>query len=164
MVRLLRTIDVVPSTGSGHDAATPEAPRAIPRRIQPRAAVRVSVGPALPIPSPPQPKMETLRKRQMLAELCRLIGTQVGAGHLARSLAADPSISPRMRQTLERLLCGDSEKQIAGGLHLSINTVHSYVKTLYRHFKVSSRGELLAHFVRRSHEMFTPTDPREVRP
>lgn len=46
-----------------------------------------------------------------------------------------------------RLLAGDSEKQIAFHLKLSPNTIHTYVKSLYRQFKVSSRGELLARFV-----------------
>ena len=87
----------------------------------------------------------------MLADLCRLIGAQIGAGEVASSLSADPSLSPRLQQTLERLLAGDSEKQIAARLALSRHTVHVYVKSLYRHFDVSSRGELLARFVRRSH-------------
>ena len=58
-------------------------------------------------------------------------------------------ISPRQRQTLELLLAGDSEKQIAAKLRLSQNTVHHYVKALYRHFHVSSRSELLSRWVGR---------------
>jgi DNA-binding CsgD family transcriptional regulator len=50
----------------------------------------------------------------------------------------------RCRQTLERLLAGDSEKQVAARLGVSAHTVHVYVKALHRHFGVSSRGELLA--------------------
>jgi DNA-binding CsgD family transcriptional regulator len=60
-----------------------------------------------------------------------------------------PSLSPRLRQTLTALLDGDSEKQAARRLGLSINTVHEYVTALYRHFGVSSRAELLALFLRR---------------
>jgi DNA-binding NarL/FixJ family response regulator len=55
-----------------------------------------------------------------------------------------------MRQTLEGLLAGEAEKQIASRLDLSPHTVHVYVKLLYKHFGVSSRGELLARFVRAS--------------
>jgi DNA-binding CsgD family transcriptional regulator len=62
----------------------------------------------------------------------------------------DPNsgLSPRHRQTLQRLLAGDSEKQIAAHLGVSPHTVHVYVKALYRRFDVSSRGELLARFIR----------------
>jgi DNA-binding CsgD family transcriptional regulator len=56
-------------------------------------------------------------------------------------------LSFRLRQTLQYLLSGDSEKQIAARTRLSRNTVHHYVKALYRHFQVSSRSELLARWV-----------------
>lgn len=69
------------------------------------------------------------------------------------ALKEDPllaGLSPRVRQTLDRLLEGDSEKQIAAKLGVSRHTVHVYIKNLYRHFSVNSRGELLARFVRRA--------------
>jgi DNA-binding CsgD family transcriptional regulator len=53
-----------------------------------------------------------------------------------------------MRQTLEALVAGDSEKQIALKLRVSPHTVHVYVKQLYKRFGANSRGELLARFVR----------------
>jgi DNA-binding CsgD family transcriptional regulator len=59
------------------------------------------------------------------------------------------SLSPRARQTLELLLSGLGEKQIASQLRLSPNTVHHYVKSIHRHFGVSSRSELLARWVER---------------
>jgi len=58
-------------------------------------------------------------------------------------------LAPRLRQTLVALLEGDSEKQAALRLGLSVHTVHEYVTALYRYFGVSSRAELLAHFLRR---------------
>jgi DNA-binding CsgD family transcriptional regulator len=58
------------------------------------------------------------------------------------------SLSPRGRETLQYLLAGFSEKQTAARLKLSHNTVHHYVKQLYKHFDVSSRSELLARWVR----------------
>ena len=61
-------------------------------------------------------------------------------------------LSPRQRQTLECLLEGDSEKQVAHRLGLRRSTVHEYVTALHRHFRVSSRGELLAYFLRRQPE------------
>lgn len=59
------------------------------------------------------------------------------------------ALTPRARQTLQHLLAGLSEKQIASNLHLSPNTVHHYVKSIHRHFGVSSRSELLARWVRK---------------
>ena len=56
-------------------------------------------------------------------------------------------LSPREREILLMLLAGDSEKQIAANLQRSINTVHTFVRQIYREYKVSSRGELMAQFV-----------------
>ena len=93
-------------------------------------------------------------KRRLVADLCRLVGERVnGPGGGRRGIATanggpTPPLTPRMEQTLQRLLSGDSEKQIAAKLRISPNTVHVYVKSLYRQFDVCSRGELLARFVR----------------
>ena len=99
-----------------------------------------------------------LRQRQLVADLCRLIAAQLGQPTRSRSrggvsgpsqaLLEQLGLSARLRQTLEGLLAGEAEKQIAYRLKLSPHTVHVYVKGLYRHFGVSSRGELLARFVR----------------
>jgi DNA-binding NarL/FixJ family response regulator len=58
------------------------------------------------------------------------------------------SLSRRPQETLQYLLAGNSEKEIAGQLGLSLNTIHHYVKRLYSHFRVSSRSELLARWVK----------------
>ena len=58
-----------------------------------------------------------------------------------------PPLPPRMKQTLELLIGGAGEKQIARRLSLSQHTVHVYVKALHKGFGVSSRGELLARFI-----------------
>lgn len=58
------------------------------------------------------------------------------------------SLTPRQQQTLQYLLAGYSEKQIAARLTLSPNTVHHYVKQLHKRFGVTSRAELLARWVR----------------
>ena len=83
------------------------------------------------------------RKRKLVAEFCKLVGEQVGKPSLPGE-----GLAPRLRQTLQRLLAGDSEKQIAARLGVSPHTVHVYVKSLYRHYGACSRGELLARFVR----------------
>ena len=99
--------------------------------------------------------VEEMRKSVMY--LCRLFGRQVGAdtfpdpdprsGHNGNGHATLSRLSPRLRQTLDGLLAGNSEKEIAKRLKLSQNTVHVYIKALYRHCEVSSRGELLSRFV-----------------
>ncbi len=61
--------------------------------------------------------------------------------------ADDPGLSPRMLQTLRCLLQGDSEKQIAAKLGISPHTIHVYVKSIYKHYNVFSRAELLAKWV-----------------
>jgi DNA-binding CsgD family transcriptional regulator len=84
------------------------------------------------------------RKRRLLAELCKVVGAHVPGGGAGEAVG----LSPRMRQTLEALMAGDSEKQIAIKLKVSQHTVHVYVKKLYKRFGANSRGELLARFVR----------------
>lgn len=79
-------------------------------------------------------------------ELCPQLGRGLASG-------VEPSLSRlprRLRQTLEALLEGDSEKQVALRLGISKATAHEYVVQLYRYFDVSSRGELLAYFLRRA--------------
>jgi LuxR family transcriptional regulator, maltose regulon positive regulatory protein len=58
------------------------------------------------------------------------------------------NLSRRLRQTLDGLMRGMSEKELASELALSPHTLHGYVKTLYRRLGVSSRGELHARFGR----------------
>ena len=78
-------------------------------------------------------------------ELSRLVGRQLVSANEAHL----EKLSPRLRQTLACLVQGDSEKQAAVRLGLSPATVHEYVTALYRRFGVRSRGELLAHVMRR---------------
>lgn len=62
----------------------------------------------------------------------------------------DPRIgglAPRLRNVLERLLKGESEKEAAAKLGLSYHSVHQYTKTLYKELGVSSRSELLSMFI-----------------
>jgi DNA-binding NarL/FixJ family response regulator len=91
----------------------------------------------------------TAHKRELVADLCRLLGRRMqNALPSPHNRAAPlPPLSPRLKQTLDLLLAGDSEKQIARKLSLSQHTIHVYVKALYRGFGVSSRGELLARFI-----------------
>jgi DNA-binding CsgD family transcriptional regulator len=90
------------------------------------------------------------RERRLIhlfhAELGRLVGPVLIA-------AGDPfsptRLPPRVREALRCLLEGDSEKQVAARMGVSQPTVHQYVTALYRHYRVSSRAELLARVLRR---------------
>ena len=104
-----------------------------------KAAVLANIVEKLPV----RGEDEAARRRRLLAELCKVIGTHLSGGVAQEAVG----LSPRMRQTLERLVAGDSEKQIAGRLKVSQNTVHVYVKQLYKRFGASSRGELLSRFI-----------------
>jgi DNA-binding CsgD family transcriptional regulator len=78
-------------------------------------------------------------------EIAPLIGVRLATEeHLSRD-----GLSKRLRETLSLLLDGRSEKEVAASLHLGTRTVHDYVTALYQHFRVSSRAELLAYFIRR---------------
>jgi DNA-binding CsgD family transcriptional regulator len=85
---------------------------------------------------------EVLKQRLLVVHWCQLL--------LPRPFGAvtRKDLSPRMRQTLRCLLVGNQEKEIARHLKLSQNTVHVYVKALYRRYQVSCRGELLSKFLR----------------
>jgi len=63
------------------------------------------------------------------------------------STAVDSDLSPRIRETLCRLLAGDGEKEIGRNLKISQHTVHVYIKAIYRHYHVNSKGELMARFI-----------------
>jgi DNA-binding CsgD family transcriptional regulator len=80
--------------------------------------------------------------------LLRLLHVELGRFWRKDILRAtsDPtrSLAPRLKQTLELLVDGNSEKQIAFQLKISPHTVHNYVKALHQRFNVSSRGELIA--------------------
>jgi DNA-binding CsgD family transcriptional regulator len=56
-------------------------------------------------------------------------------------------LSRREREVMAFLLSGDSQKEVAHKLRLSEHTVGDYVKQIYKHFGVTSRAELLAHFI-----------------
>jgi len=56
-------------------------------------------------------------------------------------------LSSREHDTLRGLIRGRSEKEIASDLKLSAHTIHHYVKSIYRHYGVKSRAELMARFI-----------------
>lgn len=95
--------------------------------------------------APPFGSREVALLKLLHDEVAPLIGVRLTTeAHLSRD-----GLSRRLRETLSLLLEGYSEKQVAAELKLATRTVHDYVTTLYEHFHVSSRAELLAYFIRR---------------
>jgi DNA-binding CsgD family transcriptional regulator len=99
------------------------------------------------------------RRRRLVAMFCTMLGEQALNGDAEKhasdgspddspAISPGPPLSPRERQTLELLLTGNAEKQIAARLDISRHTVHVYVKSLYKRFGVNSRSELLAKWVK----------------
>ncbi len=95
-------------------------------------------------------------RRKLLADWCKLVDSRlkgqsptIGQTNGKHDPLAGIKLSPRMKEILELLLKGDSEKQIALHLKISMHTVHTHVKKLHKTLGVSSRGELLAKFVSR---------------
>jgi DNA-binding CsgD family transcriptional regulator len=71
---------------------------------------------------------------------------------LTASWPAAHGLPPRLAETLAALFEGLPEKEIARRMGLSPHTVHDYVKTLYRRFRVQSRAELVALALRAATE------------
>jgi pSer/pThr/pTyr-binding forkhead associated (FHA) protein len=59
----------------------------------------------------------------------------------------EPRLTAAERRVLTHLLGGSAEKEIATHLGLSRHTVHNHVKRIYSAYGVSTRPELLAHFI-----------------
>jgi len=79
----------------------------------------------------------------VFSELTPLVGNKL-ATFRPRNQAP---LSPRLRQVLDLLLSGCSDKEIAGESQLAVSTVREYVTTIYRRYGVSNRARLLALFL-----------------
>jgi DNA-binding CsgD family transcriptional regulator len=89
------------------------------------------------------------RETRLLNFFAEELGPLIGRALVSATELGPETLSPRLRQTLACLLEGESEKQIAARLSLSFATTHQYVTTLYRVFGVCSRGQLMAHVLKR---------------
>jgi DNA-binding NarL/FixJ family response regulator len=61
---------------------------------------------------------------------------------------AGPPLSPREQQVLAGFVDGRSYKQVAGDLDISIDTVRTYVRTLYKKLQVNSVAAAVARALR----------------
>jgi len=75
--------------------------------------------------------------------------SQAAARRSGSTDAGLPEISPREREVLRLLAGGESNRQIAARLGLSINTVERHVSNLYRKIDARGRADATAWAVRR---------------
>ena len=94
--------------------------------------------------------------------IARQLAPLVGVTLATRRQRGRHGLTRRLRQTLDALLEGQSEKQVASNMGISNPTVHEYVSAIYRHFGVASRGELMAYFLRRKPETRSTSVMSEV--
>jgi len=90
------------------------------------------------------------REQRLLNFFHAELGPLIGRALVSATEPGPEALSPRLRQTFACLLEGDSEKQVAARLGISYATAHQYVTALYRRFGVHSRGQLVAHVLRRA--------------
>ena len=77
------------------------------------------------------------------APMSRAVARKV-LSHFKPSTLTLPSVlTSREREVVQSLVEGHGEKQVAHRLGLSLQTVHTHVKNIYRKLQVSSRNELL---------------------
>ncbi len=99
----------------------------------------------------------TPREQSIISLIHITINNEIGTYLAAADEPALSSLTARRLQVLDRLIAGDSEKQIAYHLSVGKAAIHDHVLAIYRHFKVSSRGELLAMFIGRARPRFDKT-------
>lgn len=88
------------------------------------------------------------RQRQMMHLLFSEVSWLHNGSAPERDCSGVVSLSPRLRSVLLLLLDGQSQKEIASQLGLSVHTVRQYVKDLYKVLEVGSRGEFHRYFAR----------------
>ncbi len=78
-----------------------------------------------------------------------LVALHEGLGRLFTDPSRAPSLAPRVHATLELVLDGLADKEIAERLAISPHTARQYVKRILRAYGVSSRTQLIARATRR---------------
>ncbi|WP_171182582.1 helix-turn-helix transcriptional regulator [Alienimonas chondri] len=86
------------------------------------------------------------------AQLTKVVVRELASSGRRLAHPGEPSpetLTHRARTVLHHWLDGLLEKEVAGVLNVSDGTVHKQVHRIYRHFGVTSRGELQAQFLKR---------------
>ncbi|MEY4514120.1 MAG: hypothetical protein RLZZ450_6242 [Pseudomonadota bacterium] len=89
-----------------------------------------------------------------------------GIEEVSEALQKAP-LTPRERDVVALLMSGASTRQIASETHLTVGTVHTYLKRIYPKLGVRSRVELVARMIGTDglvfgHHGHTPTPPGPV--
>lgn len=84
------------------------------------------------------------RDRRRLAVLTHLLAGHIGNRLTETSDDGVLQMPRRQREVLAGLLEGNSDKQVAANLEISIHTVKQYIQRIHKRLRVNSRGELLA--------------------
>jgi DNA-binding CsgD family transcriptional regulator len=92
----------------------------------------------------------TTREQGIVSLVHMTINQEIGTYLAAADEPTLNSLTNRRIEVLKHLINGDSEKQIAFQLGIGKATIHDHVLAIYRHYQVSSRGELLAKFIGRA--------------
>jgi DNA-binding CsgD family transcriptional regulator len=102
------------------------------------------------------PQRFTPRERLLLDTLHEGLAWLYRSESTLERLNRATALTPRLKQTLDLLLAGDTERRVAQRMRISIHTVHDYVKALYQHFGVSSRSELMARWIQSGEPLPAP--------
>jgi DNA-binding NarL/FixJ family response regulator len=98
----------------------------------------------------------TSRDEGALALITVLVAERLDRTLETRESFGRRSLSPRLREMLDALLDGLSEKEAADRLSISPYTAHEYITALYRRFGVHSRSDLMACFIRAHRGLHPP--------
>lgn len=97
----------------------------------------------------PEYKAAVLEVMRGGAPMSRAVARKVLA-HFKPTPTVQPELlTPREREVVQGLVDGLSQKQVAHRLGLSVQTVNSYVKQIYKKLEINSRGELMTRAARR---------------
>ena len=91
-------------------------------------------------------------RRSVAGRLARVLARELAAAGRRLSHPGDPvpdALPRRARSVLHHWLDGLLEKEVAAILEISDGAVHKQVHRIYRHYDVTSRGQLQAEFLKR---------------
>ena len=99
-----------------------------------------------------QRRIFTARERKIVD----IVGQEVvwlhDPGRKAPVTSGIPALSPKKKLIVQLLSAGLNRKAIAAQLHISVNTAHSYIKSIYRNYRVNSQAELTRIFADTNYE------------